>query len=89
MILKAIVCLFKGHDINPDESIIRDTMMDKRNWLCKCHRCGLYEMHDGAISGGTLMITERQAMRLKMEFERDMAELNRRIGEQNDNNRTD
>ena len=44
-LLKAIICQFKGHDINPDESII--DMRDKRNWLCQCHRCGLYEMRDG------------------------------------------
>lgn len=47
MILKSIICIFKGHDINPDESIVGDIMIDKRNWLCKCHMCGLYEMHDG------------------------------------------
>lgn len=79
MILKAIVCLFKGHEIDPDESIVGDIMMDKRNWLCKCHRCGLYLMHDGAISGGTLVMPERMAMRTKMDFERDMAEFERRL----------
>jgi hypothetical protein len=72
MILKAIICLFKGHDIDPDESIVRDIMIDKRNWLCKCRRCGLYEMHDGAISQGTITLTKRQALRAKMEFERDV-----------------
>ena len=72
MILKAVVCLFKGHDINPEESIVKDIMIDKRNWLCKCHRCGLYEMHDGAISNMTLTLTKSQAFRTKMEFERDL-----------------
>ena len=72
MILKAIICLFKGHDIDPDESIVRDFMIDKRNWLCKCHRCGLYEMHDGAISQGSITLTKSQALRTKMEFERDV-----------------
>ena len=72
MILKAIICLFKGHDIDPNESIVRDIMIDKRNWLCKCHRCGLYEMHDGAISQGTITLTKSQALRTKMEFERDV-----------------
>lgn len=71
MIIKAIICLFKGHDINPDESIVGDTMIDRRNWLCKCHRCGLYEMHDGAISNSTITLTKSQALRTKMEFERD------------------
>ena len=72
MILKAVVCLFKGHDIDPEESIVKDIMIDKRNWLCKCHRCGLYEMHDGAISNMTLTLTKSQAFRTKMEFERDV-----------------
>ena len=73
MILKAIICLFKGHYINPDESIVGDVMHDKRNWLCKCHRCGLYEMHDGAISNQSITLTKSQAMRTKLEFERDIA----------------
>lgn len=72
MILKAAVCLFKGHDVDPEESIVGDIMRDKRNWLCKCHRCGLYEMHDGAISGLTMTLTKKQAMRTKLEFERDV-----------------
>ena len=72
MILKAVICLFKGHDINPDESIVGDIMIDKRNWLCKCHRCGLYEMHDGAISNLNVTWTKSRAYRTKMEFERDM-----------------
>lgn len=72
MIIKAIICLFVGHDIDPDESIVGDIMIDKRNWLCKCHRCGLYEMREGAISGGRITLTRRMALRTKMEFERDM-----------------
>ena len=65
MILKAVVCMFKGHDIDPNESIVGDIMRDKRNWICKCHRCGLYEMHDGAISGLSITLTKSQAMRTK------------------------
>ena len=72
MILKAFVCLFKGHDVDPDESIVGDVMRDKRNWLCKCHRCGLYEMHDGAISNMSITLTKSQALRTKMKFERDV-----------------
>ena len=81
MIVKAIVCLFKGHDIDPNESIIGDIMTDKRNWLCKCHRCGMYEMHDGAISNKTITLTKSQALRTKMEFERDMLEFRRWLAE--------
>lgn len=73
MIFKTIVCLFKGHIIDPSESIVGDTMIDKRNWLCKCHRCGLYIMHDGAISNGSVILTESQALRVKTEFENEFA----------------
>ena len=73
MIFKTIVCLFKGHIIDPNESIVGDTMIDKRNWLCKCHRCGLYIMHDGAISNGSVILTESQALRVKTEFENEFA----------------
>ena len=69
-IFKSIICLFKGHDIDPDESIVSNIMMlDKRNWICKCHRCGLYEMHDGAISNTSITLTESEALRMKRELE--------------------
>lgn len=77
MIIKAIVCAFKGHDIDPDESIVRDVMRDKRNWLCKCHRCGLYEMHDGALSNDSITLTESQALQIKFDFEKEMLEIKR------------
>ena len=80
MLIKGIVCLFKGHDIDPDESIVGNTMLDKRNWLCRCHRCGLYEMHDGAISNSNITLTKSQAYRTKMEFERDVMEFRRITG---------
>ena len=76
-LLKAIICLFKGHDINPDESIVRDIMKDKRNWLCQCHRCGLYEMRDGAISGMSVILTKREAYKVKKDFEYQIAEIER------------
>ena len=74
-LLKAIICQFKGHDINPDESII--DMRDKRNWLCQCHRCGLYEMYDGATSGMSVTLTERDAYKVKKDFEYQIAEIER------------
>ena len=77
-LLKAIICRFKGHDIDPDESIIAsDVMNDKRNWLCQCHRCGLYEMHDGAISGTSVTLTKREAYKVKKDFEYQIAEIER------------
>ena len=87
MILKAVVCLFKGHDIDPEESIVGDLMIDKRNWLCKCHRCGLYEMHDGAISNLTITITESQALRTKMKFEQEVLNF-RQLAERKDNDQS-
>lgn len=81
MWIKAIICMFKGHDVDPDESIVKDTMIDKRNWLCQCHRCGLYEMHDGAISNTNITLTKSQAYRTKMELERDAMEFRRRTSD--------
>ena len=79
MILKFPICLIKGHDINPDESIVNDLMIDKRNWLCRCKRCGLYVMHDGAISGLSVTLTRRGAMNIKRDFEREMLMLRMQI----------
>lgn len=86
MIVKRLICFVKGHDINPTESIVNDVMTDKRNWLCKCHRCGRYVMHDGAISGMTLTMSEGEAIRLKTEFELEMLEFERMM-EMKDNDR--
>ena len=77
MLIKAIICLFKGHDVNPDESILGDVMKDKRNWLCQCHRCGLYEMHDGAISGMSITLTKKEAYETKKDLEYQIAEIER------------
>ena len=57
------------------ESII--DMRDKRNWLCQCHRCGLYEMRDGAISGMSVVLTERDAYKVKRDYEYQIAEIER------------
>ena len=70
-ILKSIICVFKEHDVDPEESIVKDIMYDPRNWLCKCHRCGLYEMHDGAILNSSVTLTESEALRVKMDLERE------------------
>ena len=78
-LLKAIICHFKGHNIDPDESII--VMKDKRNWLCQCHRCGLYEMHDGAISGMSVTLTKKEAYKIKKDLEHQIAEIERIMNE--------
>lgn len=66
--LKFMACIFKGHVVNPDESLVRDYMLDERNWLCKCHRCGIYIMHDGAMSGLSTMMFESEAKDTALEF---------------------
>lgn len=71
-----IKCLFVGHKVNTDETMT-PSMIDKRNWLCKCHRCGLYEMHDGAISGKTITVSRRRAERTAMYFEAEALRLKR------------
>ena len=63
-----IGCLFKGHDVYPNESLLGDVLTDNRNWLCKCHRCGLYIAHDGALSGITISMSKREAYKFKDEF---------------------
>lgn len=65
-------CFFSRHCIvDQSESIVSDIMIDKRNYLCKCQRCGLYVMHDGAISGLTSrFMSEKEAFRIKSDFER-------------------
>lgn len=76
MIPKSIVCLLKGHDINPEESIV--SFIDKRNWLCKCHRCRLYEAHEGVISNSSFTVEEKTAIEMKKEFEALMARFEER-----------
>lgn len=75
MKLKAIICRIKGHSIDRNESIICATMFDKRNWLCKCKRCGYYLMHDGAGSGLTILLTKKEAYRIKDEYENDVVKI--------------
>lgn len=72
MIFKAILCLFKGHDIDPKESLVGDIMICSNNWLCRCHRCRLYVMHDGAISGKSIVVTKRSAEKIAKEFREEM-----------------
>lgn len=75
MKLKVIICLIKGHNIDRNESIVSATMMDKRNWLCRCKRCGYYLMHDGAGSGLTILLNEKEAYQIKNDFEKDVARI--------------
>lgn len=77
MFLLYLICMIKGHDVDPEESIVRDTMLDKRNWLCKCHRCGLYEFHDGAIAKASVTVTPKSARTIKRDFEREVMEFER------------
>ena len=73
MRIKAIKCMFVGHVIEPSENIVADIIHDKRNWICKCHRCGLYLMHDGANSGITVTMSEKTARWVRKRIEHDIA----------------
>lgn len=66
--IRRIACHLKGHKIDPSESIVKEWIKDPRNYLCKCHRCGKYVMHDGAISRMTIVLNEEQAMSVKREI---------------------
>lgn len=72
--IKAIKCHFAGHIIDTSESLVKTYMIDDRNWLCKCHRCGVYIMHDGAMSGMSVPMTKKQALETAAEF---IAEIHR------------
>lgn len=74
--IKSIICLFKGHVINTSESLVKDYMIDSRNWLCKCHRCGVYIMHDGAMSGMSVPMTKKQALETAAEFIAEVQRIN-------------
>lgn len=62
--MKLLICIFKKHKLEP--SIVNTIC--KNNWLKRCSRCGLYLMH-GDI--GTAILTKRQAMKIKAEFEKE------------------
>ena len=62
------ICAIKGHDINLKESLVDDIMIDKQNWLCKCHRCNWYVMHDGATSGMEMILPKHSAEQVSREF---------------------
>ena len=68
MIFKWIICGLKGHEPDPDDDLVRGIMRDERNWLRRCKRCGRYIMHDGAISGLTVSLSERDAKRTAEEL---------------------
>ena len=65
-ILKFPICMIKGHVLDTPSII---NFMDKRNYLKKCSRCGLYHAYSD-LSMISSTITERKAMKLKREFER-------------------
>lgn len=62
--MKFLICLFKKHTLEP--SIVNTIC--KNNWLKRCSRCGLYLMH-GDI--GTVILTKKQAMKIKAEYEKE------------------
>lgn len=77
-IFKAVVCKVKGHVVDPEKDNIiffQTAHLNSRNWICKCKRCGVYIMHDGALSGMSVTISKKEAFKIKKEYERDMIDL--------------
>ena len=72
MILKRIICGFKGHDPDPDDDLIAGFTNEPRNWMRRCKRCGRYVMHDGAISGITLTLSEKEARQAAKDLEAEI-----------------
>ena len=72
MILKRIICGFKGHEPDPDDDLIAGIMNDPRNWMRRCKRCGCYLIHDGAISGLTVTLSESEAKQEAEELRREV-----------------
>jgi hypothetical protein len=70
--IQSIICRFKGHIVDPEENIVNVPGLDKRNWICRCHRCGMYLMHEGVYTNGTIVMNKSEAMRTKEEFEYEM-----------------
>jgi hypothetical protein len=66
-ILKFPICMIKGHVLDTP-SIINFT--DKRNYLKKCSRCGLYHAY-ADMDMISMLMTERGAMKLKRETEKE------------------
>ena len=72
MILKRLICGFKGHDPDPDDDLIAGFTNEPRNWMRRCKRCGRYIMHDGAISGITLTLSEKEARQVAKDLEAEI-----------------
>ena len=64
-ILKFPICMIKGHVLDTPSII---NFIDKRDYLKKCSRCGLYHAYSD-ISMISVPMTEREAMKIKREFE--------------------
>lgn len=64
--IKFLKCLLMGHTLD-EPSIIK--FKDSGNYLKKCSCCGLYEAR--SIFGTRVILTEKQALELKQEFEEE------------------
>lgn len=62
--MKFVKCFFKGHQL--EKSIVNTIC--RNNWLKRCSCCGFYFMNGDF---GRVMLTKRQAMKIKEEYERD------------------
>lgn len=62
--MRILKCLFTGHKL--EKSIVNT--INTNNWLKRCSTCGLYVMH-GGFTDDSILLTKRQAMKVKREFE--------------------
>ena len=70
-LIKYPVCFFKGHRLETPSII---DFMDKRNYLTRCSRCGLYHAYS-YMSGISLTVSKRYAMKLKRKFDKEFGKV--------------
>ena len=70
-LIKCPVCFLKGHRLDTPSII---DFMDKRNYLKRCSRCGLYHGYS-VMSDISLTVTKKTAMKFKREFDEEFHKL--------------
>lgn len=64
-VIKLLKCFVVGHKVEAPSIV---NTMCSNNWLKKCSCCGFYIMHGDV---GSVLLTEKQAFKLKKEFEEE------------------
>ena len=78
-LIKFLKCVIVGHKLE-EPSIIN--FMCKGNYLKKCSCCGKY-VAESYVSGTRVLMTEKQALKLKREFEEKFP-YSKKVGRMND-----